>query len=309
MPRTTKRVPSKTATPSEKLEWILLRSGNLLDLSELQILDVATRNGVTIADAGKQLIDEYVEIGEQPVRIFDAIQRGLEILRTLNTDEKIEEAYISQQRAVDLGRRDAELERLTADVSLWASKERWSLDEAATLAVGVDPKKFEAAKLKSKVSGELTRLIEFIREEIDRSSLKVGGVGKKYILATEFETWAKKALIGITLNLPTSAKQRNQEVSKNRMNSIDRIILGIALEKYRFDYNYGRGDQKSFSKTFSEMKQDIIATGLVIDADTIQGILLGARDRVPAENIKKKYKSSDPTKTLKRYDPDPDDKP
>ncbi len=187
------------------------------------------------------------------------------------------------------------------DYNYWAKMAYWSIEEAVALSLGIDP--FAASgvngglALLGAVYGiEFARVLALIQRAVDFGLLAVP------LIPADFIVWAEVAGIVVPPDLPAavascqgflwrsviSPKQQvrsgrgasiqEEQFSKKSVNTLLRMMGGMAMAVYGFEPGGGR------SSVVSEIQTDLDLKGINLDLDTIRkwlreaGILLKAEE-------------------------------
>ena len=186
------------------------------------------------------------------------------------------------------------LDSATADFTYWAKADSWSLDEATALTLGRDPRvvKWEGVEPKvrsSKFAYEYSNLRELIYrgygshrldEPVEpRKFLKWAGERKIEVdqrLLAEFEALEPKPTNNLQAQKDTKPanSKPSVELRETAKRSLLKLILGMAMKKYRFKPGLER------QSTATNIQSDLAEVGIKIDVDTVLNWL-----KIAAEEI------------------------
>jgi hypothetical protein len=181
-----------------------------------------------------------------------------------------------------------------ANFDHWGRMEYWTVDEAAALCLGKDPRQVNWASIRTllDVSPFAARYRD-IRVLIKRAA-EIGEIGDPDRVHPEhFLIWAEKRALDLPVELKqavqpnqtdTSEQERvadadleNEETNGRERNSRHYLILGMAIQKYGFDPDYNpKSDPDCESRAFSAIEYDLGNAGLKLTVKPIRRHLMNA---------------------------------
>jgi hypothetical protein len=167
-----------------------------------------------------------------------------------------------------------------ADFNHWATFPYWTSEEATALSLGRDPSRVNFDTMKSYLEELPSRASSpFARQYRDRRNLiyRTHGEGSK-ILPGELVQWG----VGLSLELAPGlleavslCPEPPNAIHPKARNSLLKIIIGIAIAKYRYD------PKRPMNTAPRRMAEDVCRVGYPITDDTIRTYLAEAREIPP----------------------------
>lgn len=182
----------------------------------------------------------------------------------------------------------------SADKRYWSSLASWTMDEAAALSLGKDPK-----LVNNKTLNSVSRGSPFLREYRRRLDVMkraiAAGVLKEPLSPDKVALWARNQLDfdgfqGIAENTDLGSAESNF----GRENSYRKLVLGLLLSRDSFS---PAESELVGSKVFSAISLELQAMGIRLHSDTIRTIIFecieaGQAKGGPWDKPRKRYKDS-----------------
>ncbi|MEQ3707932.1 hypothetical protein [Tateyamaria sp.] len=170
---------------------------------------------------------------------------------------------------------------ISVDEKIWSASTTWRFYEIELLLVDVDPLKleedvdFEFSPRQRKTRRQVRAILDRWREEkvIDRTVAPMDAITFFGARGFEFPKRLREAVIkGANSNLPVATdndvgaapRAENATALKRQLASLQKLCLGMAVEKYRHN------PFESRSIAFSNIESALLRVGLEVSVDTIR---------------------------------------
>jgi hypothetical protein len=297
----------KPPSQEEKLEFLIKRMFPKILFDDLEDIETEVGKGLPFDEAVKRSIEEDEDsmtsrAARTTLGDFKKAFTRLSELRRLS-DHDLDVLYKEQKEqgrqeqrakaAAEDPKRFFNKPDAQANFDHWGRMEYWTVDEAAALCLGKDPRRVNWALIRTllDVSPFAARYRD-MRVLIKRAAAisEIGDPGRVY--PERVLIWAEKRALDLPIELkavrPKRADKRKQdgdveskpedeEINGKELNSLHRLILGMAIQKYGFDPDYDpKSDPDCKSRAFSVIAHDLDKAGLKLSVKPIRKHLMNA---------------------------------